>query len=51
VNVDFQDNSVYPVGVLSSTIDPDKLPSNPVFVVNITEVSNQAETPFSVTFL
>ncbi|XP_031645059.1 ATP-dependent RNA helicase TDRD9-like [Oncorhynchus kisutch] len=38
VNVDFQDNSVYPVGVLSSTIDPDKLPSNPVFVVNITEV-------------
>uniref|UniRef100_A0A8C7HLU9 ATP-dependent RNA helicase TDRD9 n=1 Tax=Oncorhynchus kisutch TaxID=8019 RepID=A0A8C7HLU9_ONCKI len=33
VNVDFQDNSVYPVGVLSSTIDPDKLPSNPVFVV------------------
>ncbi|XP_014066219.2 ATP-dependent RNA helicase TDRD9 isoform X2 [Salmo salar] len=38
VNVDFQDNSVYPVGVLSSTVDPDKLPSNPIFVVNITEV-------------
>ncbi|CAB1330971.1 unnamed protein product [Coregonus sp. 'balchen'] len=38
VNVDFQNNSVYPVGVLSSTIDPDKLPSNPIFPVNITEV-------------
>uniref|UniRef100_A0A8C7KER8 ATP-dependent RNA helicase TDRD9 n=1 Tax=Oncorhynchus kisutch TaxID=8019 RepID=A0A8C7KER8_ONCKI len=33
VNVDFQNNSVYPVGLLSSTIDPDKLPSNPIFVV------------------
>uniref|UniRef100_A0A8C8HQW9 ATP-dependent RNA helicase TDRD9 n=1 Tax=Oncorhynchus tshawytscha TaxID=74940 RepID=A0A8C8HQW9_ONCTS len=38
VNVDFQNNSVYPVGLLSSTIDPDKLPSNPIFVVNITDV-------------
>ncbi|XP_061087856.1 ATP-dependent RNA helicase TDRD9 [Conger conger] len=38
VNVDFQNHSVYPVGVLSSTIDPEKLPSNSVFIVNITEV-------------
>ncbi|KAG9336632.1 hypothetical protein JZ751_002979 [Albula glossodonta] len=38
VNVDFQNHSVYPVGVLSSTINPDELPSNHVFVVNITEV-------------
>ncbi|KAJ8411736.1 hypothetical protein AAFF_G00153740 [Aldrovandia affinis] len=38
VNVDFQNNSVYPVGVLSSTIDPEKLPSSPIFVINITEV-------------
>ncbi|KAM6961268.1 ATP-dependent RNA helicase TDRD9 [Aplochiton taeniatus] len=38
VNVDFQNHSVYPVGVLSSTIEPDNLPSNPIFVVNITEV-------------
>uniref|UniRef100_A0A8C4GVH0 RNA helicase n=1 Tax=Dicentrarchus labrax TaxID=13489 RepID=A0A8C4GVH0_DICLA len=38
VNVDFQNQSVCPVGVVSSTIDPDKLPSNPLFVVNVTEV-------------
>ncbi|KAL6488110.1 hypothetical protein MHYP_G00047360 [Metynnis hypsauchen] len=38
VNVDFQSQSVYPVGVLSSSIDPDKLPSSQVFIVNITEV-------------
>ncbi|KAL0969051.1 hypothetical protein UPYG_G00222040 [Umbra pygmaea] len=38
VNVDFQNDSVYPVGVLSSTTDPDLLPSNSIFVVNITEV-------------
>ncbi|KAM4625880.1 ATP-dependent RNA helicase TDRD9 [Polymixia lowei] len=38
VNVDFQSHSVDPVGVLSSTIDPDKLPPNRMFVVNITEV-------------
>ncbi|XP_019940808.2 ATP-dependent RNA helicase TDRD9 isoform X2 [Paralichthys olivaceus] len=38
VNVDFQSQSVCPVGVLSSTIDPDKLPPNHFFVVNITEV-------------
>ncbi|XP_010877141.1 ATP-dependent RNA helicase TDRD9 isoform X2 [Esox lucius] len=38
VNVDFQNNSVYPVGVLSSAIDPDKLPTNRIFVVNVTEV-------------
>ncbi|XP_035529737.1 ATP-dependent RNA helicase TDRD9 [Morone saxatilis] len=38
VNVDFQSQSVCPVGVVSSTIDPDKLPSNRLFVVNVTEV-------------
>uniref|UniRef100_A0A3Q3WZZ5 ATP-dependent RNA helicase TDRD9 n=1 Tax=Mola mola TaxID=94237 RepID=A0A3Q3WZZ5_MOLML len=38
VNVDFQSQTVCPVGVVSSTIDPDKLPSNQLFVVNITEV-------------
>ncbi|XP_018545536.1 ATP-dependent RNA helicase TDRD9 [Lates calcarifer] len=38
VNVDFQSQSVCPVGVVSSTIDPDKLPPNHLFVVNITEV-------------
>ncbi|XP_038584819.1 ATP-dependent RNA helicase TDRD9 isoform X1 [Micropterus salmoides] len=38
VNVDFQSQSVCPVGVVSSTIDPDKLPPNRLFVVNITEV-------------
>ncbi|KAL7380920.1 hypothetical protein ABVT39_025994 [Epinephelus coioides] len=38
VNVDFQSQSVCPVGVVSSTIDPDKLPPNRFFVVNITEV-------------
>lgn len=39
VNVDFQSQSVCPVGVVSSTIDPDQLPPNRLFVVNITEVS------------
>ncbi|XP_034432345.1 ATP-dependent RNA helicase TDRD9 isoform X2 [Hippoglossus hippoglossus] len=38
VNVDFQSQSVCPVGLLSSPIDPDKLPPNHFFVVNITEV-------------
>uniref|UniRef100_A0A665WHP3 ATP-dependent RNA helicase TDRD9 n=1 Tax=Echeneis naucrates TaxID=173247 RepID=A0A665WHP3_ECHNA len=38
VNVDFQNQSICPVGVVSSTIDPDKLPPNRLFVVNITEV-------------
>ncbi|XP_074516874.1 ATP-dependent RNA helicase TDRD9 isoform X1 [Sebastes fasciatus] len=38
VNVDFQSQSVCPVGVVSGGIDPDKLPPNPLFVVNITEV-------------
>ncbi|XP_028993907.1 ATP-dependent RNA helicase TDRD9 isoform X2 [Betta splendens] len=38
VNVDFQTHSVCPVGVVSSTIDPEKLPPNPMFNVNITEV-------------
>ncbi|XP_066550485.1 ATP-dependent RNA helicase TDRD9 [Amia ocellicauda] len=38
VNVDFQNQSVYPVGILSSSIDPAQLPSNAVFIVNITEV-------------
>lgn len=39
VNVDFQSQSVCPVGVVSSTIDPAKLPPNRLFVVNITKVS------------
>ncbi|XP_070836021.1 ATP-dependent RNA helicase TDRD9 [Chaetodon trifascialis] len=38
VNVDFQSQSVCPVGVVSSTIDPDELPPNRSFLVNITEV-------------
>ncbi|KAM7403060.1 hypothetical protein PAMA_003810 [Pampus argenteus] len=38
VNVDFQSQSVCPVGVVSGTIDPDNLPPNRLFVVNITEV-------------
>uniref|UniRef100_I3KW58 RNA helicase n=1 Tax=Oreochromis niloticus TaxID=8128 RepID=I3KW58_ORENI len=38
VNVDFQSQSVCPVGVVSSTIDPAKLPPNRLFVVNITKV-------------
>ncbi|XP_013884818.1 putative ATP-dependent RNA helicase TDRD9 [Austrofundulus limnaeus] len=37
VNADIQSQSVSPVGVLSS-IDPASLPSNRLFVVNITEV-------------
>lgn len=39
VNVDFQSQSVCPVGIVSSTIDPDKIPPSRLFVVNITEVS------------
>ncbi|XP_053475888.1 ATP-dependent RNA helicase TDRD9-like [Ictalurus furcatus] len=38
VNVDIQNQSVSPVGVLSSSIELENLPSNPVFNVNITEV-------------
>uniref|UniRef100_A0A8C2ZEN8 ATP-dependent RNA helicase TDRD9 n=1 Tax=Cyclopterus lumpus TaxID=8103 RepID=A0A8C2ZEN8_CYCLU len=38
VNVDFQSQSVCPVELVSRAIDPDKLPPNPLFVVNITEV-------------
>ncbi|XP_053475885.1 ATP-dependent RNA helicase TDRD9-like isoform X2 [Ictalurus furcatus] len=38
VNVDFQNQSVSPVGVLSSSIELENLPSNPVFIVNITAV-------------
>ncbi|KAM9708386.1 ATP-dependent RNA helicase TDRD9 isoform 2-T2 [Menidia menidia] len=38
VKADIQSQSVSPVGVLSSAIDPDKLPPNRFFVVNITEV-------------
>lgn len=39
VNVDVQNQSVYPLGIFSSDIDPDKLPASRLFVVNITEVS------------
>ncbi|KAF4089812.1 hypothetical protein AMELA_G00042720 [Ameiurus melas] len=38
VKSDFKNQSVSPVGVLSSSIEPENLPSNPVFLVNITEV-------------
>ncbi|XP_068435838.1 ATP-dependent RNA helicase TDRD9 isoform X2 [Clinocottus analis] len=38
VNVDFQSQSVCPVGMVSGAIDPDKLPPDPLFVVHITEV-------------
>ncbi|XP_034531835.1 ATP-dependent RNA helicase TDRD9 [Notolabrus celidotus] len=38
VNVDLQSHSVSPVGVVSSSIDPDALPNHRLFVVNITEV-------------
>ncbi|XP_077477915.1 ATP-dependent RNA helicase TDRD9 isoform X2 [Stigmatopora argus] len=38
VNVDLQSDSVFPVGVLSSTLDPDKLPPNNLFMVNVTLV-------------
>ncbi|XP_051801542.1 ATP-dependent RNA helicase TDRD9 [Acanthochromis polyacanthus] len=38
MNVDLQSHTVSPVGVVSSIIDPEKLPPNRLFVVNITEV-------------
>ncbi|XP_056089120.1 ATP-dependent RNA helicase TDRD9 [Rhinichthys klamathensis goyatoka] len=38
VNVDVQSHAVCPVGVLSSTVNPEKLPSSRDFVINITEV-------------
>ncbi|XP_077411546.1 ATP-dependent RNA helicase TDRD9 [Vanacampus margaritifer] len=38
VNVDLQNQSVLPVGVVNSTLDPDKLPPNLSFVVNVTMV-------------
>uniref|UniRef100_A0A7N8X5C7 RNA helicase n=1 Tax=Mastacembelus armatus TaxID=205130 RepID=A0A7N8X5C7_9TELE len=38
VNVNLQSQSVYPVGVLSSAIDPNELPPDRLFVINITEV-------------
>ncbi|KAL4656333.1 putative ATP-dependent RNA helicase TDRD9 [Arapaima gigas] len=38
VNVDLQNHSVYPVSILSSATDPEQLPSNPQFIVSITEV-------------
>ena len=39
MNVDFQNNTVRPVGVISSTVEPEKLPPTQMFLVNITEVS------------
>uniref|UniRef100_A0A8C1SIK9 ATP-dependent RNA helicase TDRD9 n=1 Tax=Cyprinus carpio TaxID=7962 RepID=A0A8C1SIK9_CYPCA len=38
VNVDVQSHAVSPVGVLSSTVNPEKLPSSRDFIINITEV-------------
>lgn len=48
VNVDFENQSVCPVGVVSGTIDPDKLPPNRLFVVNVTEVSTLHLTRFDM---
>lgn len=36
--VDVQSHVVCPVGVLSNTVDPEKIPSNREFIINITEV-------------
>uniref|UniRef100_A0A3Q1C9R2 ATP-dependent RNA helicase TDRD9 n=1 Tax=Amphiprion ocellaris TaxID=80972 RepID=A0A3Q1C9R2_AMPOC len=38
MNVDLQSHTVAPVGVVTSIIDPEKLPPSRLFVVNITEV-------------
>ncbi|XP_049595748.1 ATP-dependent RNA helicase TDRD9 [Syngnathus scovelli] len=38
VKVDLQSQSVLPVGVVSSTLDPDKLPASLCFMVNVTKV-------------
>uniref|UniRef100_A0A8C9WQN2 ATP-dependent RNA helicase TDRD9 n=1 Tax=Scleropages formosus TaxID=113540 RepID=A0A8C9WQN2_SCLFO len=38
VNVDLQNHSVYPVSILSNLVDPNQFPSNPQFMVSITEV-------------
>lgn len=38
VNVDVQSHTVSPVGVLSSSVNPEKLPTSRDFVINITEV-------------
>lgn len=40
VNVDVQSHAVSPVGVLSSTVNPEKLPSSRDFIINITEVKS-----------
>lgn len=39
VTVDVQNQSVSPLGLFNSNMDPDKLPANRLLVVNITEVS------------
>ena len=39
VHVDFQNNTVRPVGLLSSTVELEKLPPTRMFLVSITEVS------------
>uniref|UniRef100_H2THD8 ATP-dependent RNA helicase TDRD9 n=1 Tax=Takifugu rubripes TaxID=31033 RepID=H2THD8_TAKRU len=38
VNIDVQNQSVSPLGLFNSNMDPDKLPANRLLVVNITEV-------------
>ncbi|XP_028251594.1 ATP-dependent RNA helicase TDRD9 [Parambassis ranga] len=38
VNVDLESQSVSPVEAVGSSVDPDKLPPNRIFVVNVTEV-------------
>ncbi len=47
VNVDVQSRAVSPVGVLSSTVNPEKLPASRDFIINITEV----KTNFLILFL
>lgn len=37
--MDLQNQTVSPVGLGSSTINPDRIPPDQLFVVNITEVS------------
>ena len=39
VHVDFQNNTLRPVGLLSSTVELEKLPPTQKFAISITEVS------------
>lgn len=50
VNVDVQSHAVCPVGVLSSTVNPEKLPSSRDFIINITEVRTNTSAFFFCCF-